>query len=155
MLLNVFSVFVEGGRSDYLNLSPGKGWFQHVRGVHGALCRSCAHQGMQFIDEKDYVRGRFYLFHYGFEPGLELSTILGACDQCSQVEIYHPLPVQNLRYVLVYDALGQPFHNCGLSHTGFADEHGVVLGAARKYLYHSFYLVIAPYYGIEFVLGAE
>jgi tRNA(Ile2) C34 agmatinyltransferase TiaS len=42
------------------------------------------------------------------------------------------LSLQALRHVAVDDALRKAFDHGGLAHAGFADEHGIVLGAARK-----------------------
>ena len=60
--------------------------------------------------------------------------------------------LQAFGHVAANDALGQPFDYGGLSHTGLAYEHGVVLRSPRKHLDDAANLVVAPDHGIELSL---
>ena len=53
------------------------------------------------------------------------------------------LVLQRLRHVAADDALGQPLHDGRLAHARLADEHGVVLGAARQDLDDAADLLVA------------
>ena len=53
------------------------------------------------------------------------------------------LPLRPLRHFAVDDALGEAFDNGGLAHARLADEHGVVLGAAREHLHGAADFVVA------------
>ena len=57
-----------------------------------------------------------------------------------------------MRDITVNDLLGEPFDDGGLADTGFADQHGVVLGATAQHLLHALQLVVAADQRIEHVL---
>ena len=59
------------------------------------------------------------------------------------------LSLQPLRHVAVDDAERQPLHDGGLADAGLADQHGVVLGAARQDLDGPPDLLVAPDHGVE------
>ena len=86
------------------------------------------------------------------EALLELSAILRACHEAGKVEGEDPLAAQGLRHLLVDDPLGETLDDGGLTHTGVADEHWVVLGAKGEYLYGGLDLLRAPDDGIELAL---
>ena len=51
------------------------------------------------------------------------------------------------------DALGQAFHDGGLADARFADQHGIVLGAALQHLDRAANLVVAADHGIELAVA--
>ena len=53
------------------------------------------------------------------------------------------LPLRPFGHFAVDDALGEAFDNCRLAHARLADEHRVVLGAAREHLHRAADLVVA------------
>jgi hypothetical protein len=57
VLLDVLAVFVERGRADALHLAAGERGLEDVRGVHRALGRTGADDGVQLVDEEDDVLG--------------------------------------------------------------------------------------------------
>ena len=59
------------------------------------------------------------------------------------------LVLQAFRHVARDDALRQTFDDGGLADAGLADQHGVVLGAARKHLHDAADFLVAPDDGIE------
>ena len=67
----------------------------------------------------------------------------------ADVEGDQPLVLQPLGDVAGHDALGQALHDGGLAHAGLADEHGVVLGAARQHLDHAPDLLVAADHRVE------
>ena len=69
--------------------------------------------------------------------------ILGAGDQRAEVERQQALVVQALRHVAVDDAQRQALDDGGLADAGLADQHGVVLGAARQHLDRAADLLVA------------
>jgi len=74
ILLDVFMVFIAGGRANTLQVTARQGWLEHVRGIHGALRSTCANDSVQFINEKDHFTVRFlYLFNGVLESLLKLS----------------------------------------------------------------------------------
>ena len=89
------------------------------------------------------------LLEHGLEPLLELTAVLRAGDHRAEVEGDEPLAAQRLGHVAVDDALGEPLDDGGLADTGLADQHGVVLGAAREHLHDAADLVVAADHRVE------
>ncbi len=83
------------------------------------------------------------LLEHGLEPILELAAELGAGDHGRQVQRDELLVLERLGDVAAHDALGEALDDGGLADAGLADEHGVVLGAAREDLHHPADLLVA------------
>ena len=132
------------------------GGLSMLRGVHGALGGSCADQRVQLVDEEDDLAVRVLdLLEQGLEAVFELAAILGSGEHDGQVEGDDALVLQNLRHVAVHDAAGESFDDGGLADAGLADEHGVVLGAAREHLDDAANLFVAADDGIELAATGE
>ena len=65
------------------------------------------------------------------------------------------LVLQTFRHVAADDPLGQAFDDGRLADTGLADQHGVVLGAARQHLDDAADLLVAADHRIELALRGE
>ena len=63
------------------------------------------------------------------------------------------LVLELIGHVAADDALGQAFDDGGLADAGFADEHGVVLGAAAEHLHDAADFVVAADDRVEFALA--
>ena len=74
---------------------------------------------------------------------LELAAVFGAGQQRPEIERQQFLALQALRHVAVDDALRQAFDDRGLADPGLADQHGIVLGAAREHLDRAADLLVA------------
>ena len=105
---------------------------------------------MDLVDEEDDVLVVLQFLDDGLEALLELSAVLGAGHETSHVETDDALVGEQPGHLLFDDALGEAFDDGTLAHTGFADEDGVVLLAARKDLRESLDFVMTTHYGIEF-----
>ena len=68
------------------------------------------------------------------QPLLELAAIFRAGDQRAHVERHQLLVLQQFRHVAIDDAQRQAFGDRRLADAGLADQHRVVLGAARQNL---------------------
>ena len=79
--------------------------------------------------------GALDLLQDGLQPLLELAAVLRPGDHRAEVERHQALAAQALGDVARHHALGQPLDDGGLADAGLADEHGVVLGAAREHLH--------------------
>ena len=93
------------------------------------------------------------LLEHRLEPLLELAAELRAGDQRAEVERDEPLVLEALRDVAVDDALREPFDDRRLADAGLADEHGIVLRAAREHLHHAADLLVAADHRIELALA--
>jgi hypothetical protein len=87
-------------------------------------------QRVQFVDEQNGVLGAAHFVHYGLDAFLELAAVLRAGHHHRQVQHDDAPVAQQVGDVAVDDQLGQAFDDGGLADAGFAEEDGVVLGAA-------------------------
>ncbi len=57
VLLDIAAVLVQRSGPDDPDLSPAQGGFDDIGGVHGSLCGSGSHDGVEFVNEEDHVPG--------------------------------------------------------------------------------------------------
>ena len=127
-----------------------------LRRVDGALGRAGADDRVQLVDEEDDLAGGVGdLLEHGLEPLLELAAVLGAGEQRAEVERPDALALQRLRHVAVDDALGEALDDRRLADAGVADQHRVVLRAARQHLDDAPDLVVAADDRVELALLGE
>ena len=135
VLLDVLAVLVERRRADGVQLAAREHRLQHVRRVHRPFGRAGADDGVQLVDEEDDLAlGLGDFLEDGLQPLLELAAVLRAGDERAHVERDDLLVLQALGHVAADDALRQPLDDGGLADAGLADEHRVVLRAARQHL---------------------
>src|SRR5581483_2269064 len=145
VLLDVLAVLVERRRADAPQLAAREHRLEHVRRVDGALRRARADDRVELVDEEDEVAlGVANLGEDGLQPLLELAAVLRAREQRADVERPDPLALQAFRDVAVDDALREALDDRGLARPGLADQHGVVLRAARQDLDDAANLLVAP-----------
>ena len=94
-----------------------------------------------------------HLLQHGLEPLLELAAIFRAGDQRAHVERQQLLVLQALRHVAVDDAQRQAFDDRGLADAGLADQHRIVLGAARQHLDGAADFLVAADHRIELAVA--
>ena len=86
----MLAVLVERRGADAAKLSAREHRLQQVAGAHRALGRAGADDRVQLVDEKDYLAlGGLDLLQHGLETLLELSAVLGTCEQGPDVERDH------------------------------------------------------------------
>ena len=156
VLLDVLLVFVERGRADAVQFAARQRRLEQVGGVHGAFRLAGADQRMHLVDEQDdaAVRGR-HLLQHRLEPLLEFAAIFRAGDQRAHVEREQLLVVEAFRHVAIDDAQRQTFDDRGLADAGLADQHRIVLGAARQHLDGAADLLVAADHRIELAVACR
>ena len=93
---------------------------------------------MQLVDEEDHAAGGVGdLLEDCLEAVLELPAVLGAGEQCADVERDHATLAQRLRDVARDDPLREALDDGGLADSWLADQDGIVLRAAREDLDHA------------------
>ena len=102
-------------------------------------------------DDEEPLAGDDLLEH-GLEPLLELAAELRARDERAHVQRHEPLVLETLGHVAVHDALREPFDDGRLADARLADEHRIVLRAAREHLDHAADLLVAADHRIELAL---
>ncbi len=155
VLLDVLAVLVERGGADALHLAAGEGRLEHVGGVDRPLRAAGADQGVQLVDEQDRVLGAADLVHHGLDPLLELAAVLGAGDHHREIQHHDPAIAQQLGNVAVDDHLGQALDDRRLADAGLAEQHRVVLGAARQHLNHALDFILAANDRIQLPLPCQ
>ena len=151
----MLAVLVEGGGADGLQLAPGQHGLQDRGGVDGPLGCARADQGVQLVDEQDDVAAGADLLQDLLQALLEVAAVAAAGHQGAEVEGVELLALQRLGHVVGDDALGQAFDDGGLAHAGLADEHGVVLGAARQHLHDALDLLLAADDRVELAVAGQ
>src|SRR4051795_9034074 len=112
------------------------------------------HDGVQLVDEGDDLAVAVDdLLEDGLHAVLELAAVLRPRDHRPDVESDEALVAQALGDVPLDDAAGEALGDGGLADAGLADEHGVVLGAARQHLDHPSDLLVAPDDRVELALA--
>ena len=135
VLLDVLAVLVERRRADDAQLAARQHRLEHVRGVDGALGRARADDRVQLVDEDDELAlGRLDLLEHRLEALLELAAVLRAGEHRADVELPDALALEALGHVAGDDALREPLDDRRLADAGVADQHRVVLRAARQHL---------------------
>ena len=98
---------------------------------------------------------RVDLVQHRLQPLLELAAVLRAGDQRAHVERHQLLVLQRLRHVAVDDAQRQALDDGGLADAGLADQHRVVLGAARQHLDGAADLLVAADHRVELAVAGR
>ena len=155
VLFHVLPVFVQGGGADALDLAAREGGLEHVGRVDGAFGAAGPHEGVQLVDEEDDVARLAHLVHHGLDALLELPAVLGACDHECEVEHHDAAVEEILRHVAGNELHGEAFDDGGLAHAGFAEEHGVVLGAPGEYLGQALDFAQTADHGVELVPAGQ
>ena len=150
---DVLAVFIERGGTDALELSAGQGWLEDVGSIDGTFRRAGADQGMHLVDHEDHVSGTPDFLHDLFEALLKLTAVLGACHQQADIQGENALVFKDVGHIAGVDPLGEALGDGGFAHAGFANQHGVVLGAATQDLDDALDLVLAAHHRVELAVG--
>ena len=90
---------------------------------------------MHLIDKQDDAAFRRSDFlQHGFQPLLELAAVFCTRNQRAEIERQQLLVLEAFRHVTIDDPQRQAFDDRGLADAGLADQHRIVLGAAREHL---------------------
>ena len=126
---------------------------EHVARIHRAFGRARADDGVDLVDEHDQaVRVLGDLVDHALQAFLELAPVLRAGDHPRHVERHQALAGERLGHVLVDYPLGDALHDRGLADAGVAEQHRVVLRAAREDLDRLLDLIGPADHGIELPL---
>ena len=155
VLLDVLAVLVERRGADALQLAPRQRGLEHVGGVDRPLGRARPDQGVQLVDEQDDLLVLGDLVHDRLEPLLELAAVLGPGDHRRHVEREHPVVLEDVGAQSVGDHQRQALDDRRLADAGLADQHRVVLLAARQDLHHPLDLLGAADRRIELAFRGQ
>lgn len=109
---------------------------------------------MDFIDENQGVAVVFrQIVQYAFQAFFKFATVFRTGNQSRQIQNQQAFVTQGFRYFAVDDALRQTFDDGGFTHTGFANQHGVVFGAALQHLNRAADFIITTDNGVELTVS--
>ena len=157
VFLNVFAVFLQSGGTNKAQFTACKHGLDHVAHVHGGFAGGTrTNNGVQLVNEGDDLPvGRLDFIKNSLEAFLKFTTVFGASNHRPKIQADQGLVLQGFRHVTSHNAAGKPLHNGGFTHTGFADQHRVVFGAAGEYLHHAANFLITPDHRIDFAFAGE
>src|SRR5699024_3642672 len=153
VLLDVLAVLLEGGRPDGLQLAAGQHRLEDAGGVDRALGGTGPDERVDLVDEQDDVAAGADLLEHLLQALLEIAAVAGARHEGAEVQRVQLLVLEGLRDVAGDDGLGQALDHGALADAGLADQHRVVLGAAREHLHHALGLQLAPDDRVELALA--
>ena len=154
ILFDVLAVLVERGGADAMQFAARQRGLQQVGRIHRAVGLAGADQRMHLVDEQDDAAfGRRDLLQHGFQPLLELAAVFRTRDQRAEIERQQLLVLQAFRHVAIENAQRQALDDRGLADAGFADQHRIVLGAARQHLDGAADFLVAADHRIELAVA--
>ena len=154
ILFDVLAVLIQRGRADGLQLTAGELRLQQRSSVDRALGGTRTNNGVDLIDEQADVTTLVDLLEHLLQALLKITTVTGTRNEGTEVQRVQLLITQRLRNTAVDDVERQALNDGGLAHARLADEHRVVLRAARQHLHDALDFLLTPHNRIQLaVLG--
>ncbi len=151
VFLDGLGVLGGGGSPDALYLSAREGGLEDVGCIERAGCVTGTDEGVYLVHKEDDVLVLLQLGDDLFHTLLELSAVGSAGDHRGDVEGDDPFAFEGPGLVGL-DTECESFDDGRLTHTGFADEDGVVLLSPAENLDDALYLHLASYDRVELSL---
>ena len=148
IFFDMLSVFLKGGSTYNLHLTPCERGFEDIRGINCALCRACSYQGVQLINKEYDISRLGDLFNGGFDTFLKISSVLCTGDHARKIQRDYSLVPESFRDFARGNLECQPLGDSSLADTRLTDEAGVILRAAAEYLYDTLNLFLSADDGI-------
>ena len=144
VFFNILAVLVHGSGADAVQLAARQHGFEQVARVHGAFGFARAHDRVQFVNEENGLPfALFYFIEHGLEAFFKFAPVFGPGDKRAHVQGKELAALQPFGHVALDDAEGKPLDDGRFAHARLADEHGIILGAARKNADNAAYFRIA------------
>ena len=148
--------FLEGGGTDAANFTRGQHRLEQIGGIHDpARRRASTDDGVNLVDEEDRMRPLAQLIEQRLEALLEVAAVLGAGQQCTEVQGIDHAVGQQIRHLLVDYALGQAFGDGCLANTSLAYQQRVVLAPTRENLRNTLDFMLATDQWIDTSLTSQ
>ena len=127
VLFDILPVFLPGGGSQHLQLSPTQGGLENVRRVNGALGGSRSHNGVHFIHKENHVSAAADFRQHIPKPFLEFAPVFRPRHQGGHIQAHQPLFFQLRRHAAGGHPLSQPLGNGGFAHPRLPHQSRVIL----------------------------
>ena len=153
---DVLAVLIEGRRADALQFAAREFGLDHRGEVERTFGGAGADERVQLVDEEhDVARAALDLVENALDAAFELAAIFRAGNQRPEREREHFLVAQRRGHVPGDDALREAFDDRRFADAGLADQHGIVLAAARENRDDAFDFVVASDDRIELAGARE
>jgi hypothetical protein len=127
VLLDVFLVFTQSGRSNNRDFPTTHRRLENIRSIESPLSGPCANDRMNLIDEKNnLILHTRCLIDNLFNTCLELASILRPSNERRKTQIHYPFIEHRHRNLSLRNALCQTFNDCRFSDSGLTDETRVI-----------------------------
>ena len=150
VLLYRVTILVEGCGSDALYCSTSQCRLHDICSIHRTRCRTGSDDGVYLVDKHYHVGVGLYLFHQGLQTLLKLSAIFRASYYSRHVEGVDTFAEEHRRGTVVGYLLCKALYDSTLTNAWLTYQYGVILFSAPQDLYHSLYLLLTAYTGVEF-----
>ena len=142
VFLEYAAVLLKRGRTNTAKLAGGKHGFDQVGCVHDAAgSRSRPDDRMDFVDKEDGAGLLVELPEHTLQALLEITPILGARKQRTQIERIDSAAFKHVGHVAVDNHFREALGDRGLAYTRLANVQGVVLSSTTQDLNGAFDLV--------------
>ena len=143
VFLDVLAILIERGGADALHFASRQAGLSTLEASMAPSAPPAPTSVCSSSMKRIVFLARADLVHDGLDPLFELAAVLGAGDHHRQIQNDDPPVAQQLGHVAVDDHLRQAFDDRRLADPGFAEQHRIVLGAARQNLNHTLDFIVA------------
>ena len=132
VFLDVLLVFIERGGTNHTQFAACEHGLEHIARIHAAFGLARADQRVHFVNEHDVQSvGRDNFRQHRLETFFELPAKFRTGDERSKIERHEALVLETFGHVAIDHALRESLGDSSLADTWFANQHGIVFGAAR------------------------
>ena len=129
ILLYIFAVLFQSGRTYDLQFSTGKRWLQNIGSVKGSFCSASSNNCMKLINKQKNPLILTYFIHDLTDTLLKFTSVLASSHHSRQIQHYQSLVFNRLRNTTCKNPLGKPLCNSSLAYPRFSYQTWIVLGS--------------------------
>jgi hypothetical protein len=112
-------------------IPPRQGRFDQVGGIHRAIRFARPHQRVHFVDEQNNLaRGLVISVRIAFNRSSNSPRYLAPSNQRAHIQRHQAFVAQGFGHIAIDNAQRHAFGDGGFADTWFADQYGVIFGAA-------------------------
>ena len=129
ILLYIFAILFQSGRTYDLQFPTGKRWLQNIGSVKGAFRTASSNNCMKLVNEQKNPLILTYFIHDLTDTLFKFTSVLASSHHSRQIQHYQTLVFNRLRNTTCKNPLGKPLCNSSLAYPGFAYQTWIVLGS--------------------------
>src|SRR5690625_3943023 len=150
IFFNILAILVQGGGPNAMQFATCQSRLEHIARIHGTFGFTGAHDHVDLVNKQNGFAGILTkLLKHSLEALFELASELGPSQQGGQIKHQQLFPLEVFWYLVVHNALGQPFDNGSFTYPWLTDQNRVVFGATLQNLYRTPNFVVTANYRIK------